>query len=590
MAAPVLGLIAAGLIAAVAGGATGAVSYRACISSNSDVAGCTKIGGASAGGTDTGLDFLRSLAASADGRSVYTASAGGDALARFNRNPNTGALTYAGCTSSDSDVAGCTQIPGATADGTYTGLDSLQSVAVSADGRGVFTASGNTQALAYFDRNPSTGAVTYAGCITANTNVAGCTQIPGANGTGTGVGLSGLREVAVSADGESIYATAGNDSALTRFGRNPKTGAVAYGGCISSDSDLTGCIHTPGATSGAANTGLHSPFAIALSPDDESVYVASLTGDALVRFDRDPSVIGVGVTYASCITSNSGDADCTPIPGATVNGNDTGLNTLEGVAVTADGKSIYTTSQFDAALARFDRNPNSGAVTYQGCITSDSNVTGCTKIPGASADGTDTPLAGLRGLALSADGESVYASTSSSDALNLFNRNLNTGAVSFAGCTSSNSNVAGCTKIAGASANGTNTGLDTLTSIAISADGRNVYGAAQTGDALARFDRERPSNLLRFGKTKRNRKRGTATLRVKVPGRGELVLGGNGVKPVVRTLDQAATVPILVAAKGRTAKRLRKRGRVVVRAKLTFTPVGNDPRTVTRKLKLIRRH
>ncbi|KKK58807.1 hypothetical protein LCGC14_3040720, partial [marine sediment metagenome] len=45
---------------------------------------------AASAGTNSGLDSLQSIALSADGASLYAASPGDDAVARFSRNPATG--------------------------------------------------------------------------------------------------------------------------------------------------------------------------------------------------------------------------------------------------------------------------------------------------------------------------------------------------------------------------------------------------------------------------------------------------------------------------------------------------------------------
>lgn len=47
-----------------------------------------------AGGTNTGLDGLVSIAASTDGLNVYAAATIGDAMATFDHNASTGALTW----------------------------------------------------------------------------------------------------------------------------------------------------------------------------------------------------------------------------------------------------------------------------------------------------------------------------------------------------------------------------------------------------------------------------------------------------------------------------------------------------------------
>ena len=93
---------------------------------------------------------------SADSRSVYTVSDNRDAVAHLIRNPSTGALSFANCvTGGDTPATGCTDV-GATSNA----LDRLRSVAVSADGKSVYTVSDKLDAVAHLTRNPSTGALT----------------------------------------------------------------------------------------------------------------------------------------------------------------------------------------------------------------------------------------------------------------------------------------------------------------------------------------------------------------------------------------------------------------------------------------------
>jgi hypothetical protein len=61
---------------------------------------------------------------------------------------------------------------------------------------------------------------------------------------------------------------------------------------------------------------------------------------------------------------------------------------------------------------------------------------------------------------------------------------------------------------------------------------------------------EGPSNAFSFGKVKKNRKKGTATLTVIVPGPGTLTLAGKGLKPQ-RPARAAALASKAVIAAGR---------------------------------------
>ena len=95
-----------------ASGAVGDLTYLGCISGETESSGCAQTDGAQPGGEYSGLDYLLSVATSSDGKSVYVASRYDSAVARFDRDPGTGALTYRGCTTGDEESGGSTG-PGA---------------------------------------------------------------------------------------------------------------------------------------------------------------------------------------------------------------------------------------------------------------------------------------------------------------------------------------------------------------------------------------------------------------------------------------------------------------------------------------------
>jgi DNA-binding beta-propeller fold protein YncE len=98
-------------------------------------AGCISETGAGMCLDGHGLSYPAGAAVSADGRSVYVAWASSRAVARFNRNTTTGAITQpagaAGCVSEDGT--------GPCADG--HGLNYPSGVTVSPDGKSVYVAS-----------------------------------------------------------------------------------------------------------------------------------------------------------------------------------------------------------------------------------------------------------------------------------------------------------------------------------------------------------------------------------------------------------------------------------------------------------------
>jgi DNA-binding beta-propeller fold protein YncE len=232
---------------------TGALSNPSCIE-DSATSEC--------GAATQGLEGATAVAVSPDGRSVYAASRVDNAIVRFDRNLTTGALSNPSCIK-DTAPGEC----GSAA----AGLDGPRSLAVSPDGRSVYVASTNANAIVRFDRDASTGALSDPTCIDD--------PVPGECATSAD-GLRGARSVTVSPDGRSVYVASGLDNAIVRFDRNASTGALSRPGCVKdAESFPNEC--------GAAADGLEGPASVAVSPDGGSLYAASDPDNAIVRFDRE---------------------------------------------------------------------------------------------------------------------------------------------------------------------------------------------------------------------------------------------------------------------------------------------------------------
>jgi DNA-binding beta-propeller fold protein YncE len=231
-------------------------------------AGCVR---EPAGACRSGRELARpfSLAVSADGKNVYVASPVSGAVAVLKRNPTTGALFQSpgtgGCASLD---ASCT--PG-------KALEGARSVAVSGDGKHVYVASNDADAVAVFRRNATTGALTQ---LAGPAGKAGCVSETGSSGECTeGKALDEPRSVAVSADDKSVYVASFQSDAVAVFSRNPT------GGLLTQPAGAAGCVSktgtTPGfggvCTVGKALDGAHS---VAGSADAKSVYVAAVDVEA----------------------------------------------------------------------------------------------------------------------------------------------------------------------------------------------------------------------------------------------------------------------------------------------------------------------
>jgi hypothetical protein len=101
-----------------------------------------------------------------------------------------------------------------------------------------------------------------------------------------------------------------------------------------------------------------------------------------------------------------------------------------------------------------------------------------------------------------------------------------------------------------------------------------------------------PASALTLGKLSKNKKKGTATLRVTLPqpAAGVLVLKGKGLKRQTVAVGTKPTIKLSIVTKGGSAKKLRKKGKLKVSFEVTYTPAGNVPATAKRSVKLVRKH
>ncbi len=328
------------------------------------------------------LGGASSVTISPDGENVYVASNSSNSVAIFDRNIGTGALTQK--TGTDACVSE-TGTDGACADG--TGLVGADSTTVSPDGANVYVASQFSDAVSVLDRNTETGVLTQKG------GTAGCISDDGTGGAcADGIGFDGARSVAVSPDGSSAYVASDNDDTVVVLDRNPVTGALTQKG------GTAGCISEDG-TGGACTDGkaLTSAASVTVSPDNRSVYAVSVSSGAVVVFDRS--------TATGTLTQKPGFAGCvSAIAFGCVGG--VGLEYPRSVATSPDGKSVYVASRNSGSVAVLDRNPSNGVLTQksgaEACISEDGTGGACT-------DGVG--LAYAKSVTVSPDGRNAYVTS-----------------------------------------------------------------------------------------------------------------------------------------------------------------------------------
>jgi glycine rich protein len=144
---------------------------------------------------------------------------------------------------------------------------------------------------------------------------------------------------------------------------------------------------------------------------------------------------------------------------------------------------------------------------------------------------------------------------------------------------------------AGGSANGCNAGGGGGGSSFAGPAASNVSLAADRADApsvtIAAPDPLVPSNRFRFGRLTRDRRRGTASLAVVLPGPGALAISGHGLLAGHRSAARAGTVRLALRPNAKTRRLLRRVGRARVVVRVGFTPSGGERRTMTRALTLL---
>jgi len=417
-------------------------------------AGCVTLSGsAGACSKARALGAARSIAISADGKSVYVASPL-DGLAVFDRDRGRGALTQ------KAGRAGCVNDPVSHADRCMIApaTDALHTVAVSPDGASVYA--GGLYGLSILNRFAG-------GALAARPPGEGCVAEPASPEPCTpSATVDFPTAVAVASDGRNVYIGSPSADAITIFDRDAT-------GTLRQKADPEGCLSakpTHGRCKSARWTGIAT---LAISPDGRNVYVASRTGISVLARD----LVSGTLSHTGCISETGSGGRCA---------NGKAMKSVISMTTSPDGRTLYAASVNGDTVAVFDREASSGALTQKrgraGCV-SDTGTRGLC----ANAKALTAPAA----VTTSPDGRSVYVGTLNGIAV--FNRNLVTGQLRQkrrrAGCVTE-------TGSGGLCENGT--AIRFIEDIAVSPDGDNVYAAAsrstgrETGSrdsGVAIFDR-----------------------------------------------------------------------------------------------------
>jgi DNA-binding beta-propeller fold protein YncE len=273
---------------------------------------------------------------------------------------------------------------------------------LSPDGKNAYATAWYDSSVTAYDRDPNTGALTQkagqGGCIHNGAATATC---------GAGHFLGSPLGIAINKAGTHVYVAAASANAVLIFDRDPSTGVLTQ------KPDDLGCIATGNAQCRAGRA-ITSSYEVALSPDDQYLYVTSNGGSSVtamhVESDGTLNQVNDAAGKFGCVV-DSGAAN----PSGCLTRD--GLGGAWGLAISPDGNNVYVGGFSDATLITLNRDPANGRLTAPtatgSCFDRDAGTASCTTLP---------ELGGTWDLLASPDGKRVYFPTDSGQKVVVFDR------------------------------------------------------------------------------------------------------------------------------------------------------------------------
>jgi DNA-binding beta-propeller fold protein YncE len=338
--------------------------------------GCVRDRASSGCALARGLSGPSSVAVSPDGRNVYVAASGSQAVGVFTRNPRTGALRQLFGSS------GC--VSRARGDGCTTGrsLPRPRDVVVSADGANVYVA--GEGGVAAFSRSVSQG-----GALTQLAGRAGCVSHRG-NGCTIVSGVADAVDLVESPSGRQLYVASADADRLAVVER-------ADDGSLAKPTQPARClVEAPGAGGCEAVRALRNPRAVVISPDGANVYVASQESDAIAVFRRDDA--------SGALRQPAGAAGCVIQAGGGGCAEARALDGVKDLAISPNGRNLYAVSPKINTISLFSRNVRRGLRRLPGSR-------GCFIRGGVLGCSVGRGLTHADGITISPDGRNAYVAS-----------------------------------------------------------------------------------------------------------------------------------------------------------------------------------
>jgi 6-phosphogluconolactonase (cycloisomerase 2 family) len=215
---------------------------------------------------------------------------------------------------------------------------------------------------------------------------------------------------------------------------------------------------------------LLQPSDVEVSPEGTHVYVASESGDAVLQFTRDAGGDLGFVRHYTTASMGFGDAR---------------LDAARDIEISDDGRFLYVAAQGANGVTVLGRDPTTGDLAF---VQSQFDA----QVDPLANGGTVRGLVGASALALSPGGTHVYAVGSGGNSLAVFARDATTGQLRFLEAEVEAINDA-------TDAGGIVTALDRPAGVLVSGDGRQVYVAARFGNAVVVFNRDHDSGSAQYG-------------------------------------------------------------------------------------------
>ena len=327
---------------------------------------------------------------------------------------------------------------------------------VNAAGTVVYVSNYDEATVTWYSR-AADGSLTARGCIADAPAPSGCAEAQG---------LQNVWGIRLSPDGRQLYAAAMGDAAVVRL-------TVAANGSLSDG----GCISAPTGPCATTTPWLDGAYSVDVSDDGKDVYVGSWrAGGAVVQLRR----AGSGaLTATSCLSADAADG-CTASVGVTQ---------VSWLDASSDGRSVYATSQ-SGAVAMLKRDPSTGRLTSQGCLSDTDVIT----VPSLGCAGQAKAVAGSQGLVVSGDGASVYVVSGTDHALTHLRRAAD-GKLTDAGCVQ---DVLAGVPVASGCAQSTE-GLDQVVFVTMDSDDDQVLTGSVGDNAVTTFNRSATGSLAATG-------------------------------------------------------------------------------------------